>query len=310
MEEWFSEVLEPLAEYIQVDVDPRKLFGDMREVAEGQYGLVYAASVLHPTIPPTSSKVIAIKSVPISDKNVPKIKALERELKVMSKARHVNVLSMDVLYVDMKDDALWIQMELMERSLADVLALYESGLVIGEGLIAGFATDVLQGLQYLQSLKIAHRDVRSDNMLIGSDGVLKLADFTHAVHVPKKGTVCQDRVGVGYWQAPEIRSGSYDPLKVDVWGLGATVWELAEGVPPFDGFTDEKQLAKRWPALSRPEDYSRSFHSFLRSCSEPSTTRPAPHDLLCSSFIKNASARSEVVTLLTQCRTIEEDMSR
>ncbi|KAJ7446635.1 hypothetical protein FB451DRAFT_1390771 [Mycena latifolia] len=42
---------------------------------------------------------------------------------------------------------------------------------------------------------------------------------------------------VVYWQAPEVRSGPYDPLKVDVWSVGATVWELAKGTPLF---------ARRW----------------------------------------------------------------
>lgn len=69
----------------------------------------------------------------------------------------------------------------------------------------------------------------------------------------------------------------YDTLKVDVWSLGATVWEMAQRDPPF---ADTQQLADRWPPLDRPELFSPPFHAFLEKCSEPAATRPSPSELL------------------------------
>jgi p21-activated kinase 1 len=77
-----------------------------------------------------------------------------------------------------------------------------------------------------------------------------------------------------------VRKGAYDPLKVDVWSLGATVWEMAEAQPPFASVQDPRLIGERWPPLTRPEIYSRSFHDFLRLCSQSSASRPNPHDLL------------------------------
>lgn len=74
--------------------------------------------------------------------------------------------------------------------------------------------------------------------------------------------------------------GTYHALKVDVWSLGATVWETAQSEPPFTDIQDPRQFGERWPALSHPEIYSKSFHEFLRLCSEPAATRPDPSDLL------------------------------
>jgi hypothetical protein len=70
--------------------------------------------------------------------------------------------------------------------------------------------------------------------------------------------------------------GSYNVLKVDVWGVGATVWELLEGTPPFL----ETALADRWPPLTYKERYSRALHQFLDLCSRPAHSRPEANGLL------------------------------
>ena len=127
-----------------------------------------------------------------------------------------------------------------------------------------------------------------------------------------------------------MRRGPYNALKVDIWSLGATVWELAEAEPPFSDVTDPTQLGNELPPLSQPEIYSRSMHDFLNLCSRPSASRPDPHELLnvCfvlhhhatnlridylslqTSFIRNSSGRQAIVNLLADCRDIEERLSR
>jgi serine/threonine protein kinase len=64
---------------------------------------------------------------------------------------------------------------------------------------------MLLALDYLQDKGIAHRDVRSDNLLLSPDGVLKLADFSNAVQLGPNERMRNDLVGVIYWQAPEMR---------------------------------------------------------------------------------------------------------
>lgn len=59
---------------------------------------------------------------------------------------------------------------------------------------------------------------------------------------------------------------------------------MAEAEPPFSDATDASGLKMRWPRLTQHEDYSRSFHDFLRLCSEPSSSRPIPYELLNVSF--------------------------
>lgn len=80
---------------------------------------------------------------------------------------------------------------------------------------------------------------------------------------------------------PHRHSGLYDPLKVDVWSLGATTWELVHGDPPFADVQDTRQIVgAQLPPVRQPEAFSRSFHDFLDLCSQPAATRPDPDELL------------------------------
>jgi hypothetical protein len=156
---WLSEVVAPLEEFIDETVDPRNYYLDLQEIAEGESGLVYAARLtdinLHKLkLPPLikardsddlangRTTLVAIKSVAIMPSGSPKLVDLKRELTLMKGLWHDNVLSMDAVYVDLVEDALWIRMELMERSLADLIGLIGSGLMLQERMMARFANDV------------------------------------------------------------------------------------------------------------------------------------------------------------------------
>jgi len=313
---WMNETLAPLERFIE-DVDPHELFTDLQEIAEGESGSVYAARLL--CLPsylrlPADTTHVAIKRIVVPNSPTPdtpaanKIKDLGKELALLADVRHENVLEMANAYVDIAEDSLWIRMELMERSLADVIGLVCEGLSLQERMIARFASDVLHALEYLQQRQIAHRDVRSDNLLLNAQGIVKLADFSSAIKMPRNSPTCTGAVGVIYWQAPEMRNGSYNAFKVDVWSLGATVWELAETEPPFADAQNPSDVGTQWPPLSQPQLYSKSFHEFLRMCQRQSSARPNPNELLNTPFIRNACGRAVNVHLLSQCRAIEEQV--
>jgi serine/threonine protein kinase len=307
---WIADAVSPLSEFM-VDVDPQEYFADLQEIAEGESGSVYAARLVCPpnTLSlPLGTTHVAIKAIAIHPAVSPKLQDLSHEMELMRGVHHDHVLRMDAFYVNLVDDSVWIRMELMERSLADVVGLVGEGLSLQERMIARFASDVLLALEYLQKHHIAHRDVRSDNLLLNASGIVKVADFSNAVRVTRNSPMCFGAVGVIYWQAPEMRVGAYNALKVDIWSLGATVWELAQTEPPFADVQDPRQIGVQWPPLRQPELYSRGFHEFLKLCSRPYGSRPNPNELVNTPFIRNACGRAVNVQLLSQCRAIEEHM--
>ncbi|KAF8125651.1 kinase-like domain-containing protein [Boletus edulis] len=333
----------PLLVQLQPYISPRipsSYFTNLVEIAEGESGSVFAARVASSPLPLGTSHV-AVKRIPLppvafspsltDDSPVSnKVVSVLHELTVLKDLDHEHLLLLDAIYVDsnsaddepvsMLDTSLWIRMELMERSLADVIGLVAEGLALQERLIARFASDILHGLDCLQRQHIAHRDVRSDNLLVNAAGVVKLADFSNAIRVDRNAPNVSGAVGVIYWQAPEMRAGPYNALKVDIWSLGATVWELAETVPPFSSpaspstqvsfaIQATRHIGSQWPPLTHPEHYSRQFHEFMKLCGRESAGRPSPGELLNTSFIRNACGRPVILQLLSQCRAIEETIA-
>jgi hypothetical protein len=141
---WIAEAVTPLSEFI-VDVDPHQYFADLQEIAEGESGSVYAARVVSPLEElslPAGTVHVAVKAIAVQPSMSPKLQDLRHEMELMRGVNHEHVLRMDAFYVNLVDDSVWIRMELMERSLADVVALVSQGLSLQERMIGRFTSDV------------------------------------------------------------------------------------------------------------------------------------------------------------------------
>jgi serine/threonine kinase 4 len=93
---------------------------------------------------------------------------------------------------------------------------------------------VIEGLIYLHSKNIVHRDIKASNLLY-QNGVVKIADFGVSIFNKEKNKTegSYSRIGSPYWMSPEVLSDSIYNEKTDIWALGITAIELAEGEPPF-----------------------------------------------------------------------------
>jgi mitogen-activated protein kinase kinase kinase 17/18 len=183
----------------------------------------------------SSGESIAVKSVPLSRAEV-----IRREQSILSSLDSPFVIS--YLGSDISTDPLTSQfcynlyLEYAPGgSLADEVKRQHGRLA--ESFIRSHTFEILSGLVYLHDIGIVHCDIKGQNVLIGSDGRAKIADFGCA-----KSEFCEDASskirGTPMYMAPEVVRGEEQGTPADVWALGCTVIEMVTGCAPWAGFSD------------------------------------------------------------------------
>ncbi|KAE9453746.1 hypothetical protein C3L33_14350, partial [Rhododendron williamsianum] len=106
-------------------------------------------------------------------------------------------------------------------------------------LVLKLALDIAHGMLYLHSQGILHRDLKSENLLLGEDMCVKVADFGISCLESQCGSA-KGFTGTYRWMAPEMIKEKHHTRKVDVYSFGIVLWELLTALTPFDNMTPEQ----------------------------------------------------------------------
>ena len=160
-------------------------------------------------------------------------------------------------------------MELCEGgSVSDLMTSCEA--TLEETTIQVVCAAVLLGLDYLHAQKHIHRDIKCGNVLLSAKGHVKLADFGVSATLSNTVSRRHTLIGTPFWMAPEvIKEDAYD-YKADIWSLGITAIEMADGEPPYIHIHPMRAIflipQRPPPTVKKPENWTKSFLDFLSQC--------------------------------------------
>ncbi|KAL4741798.1 kinase-like domain-containing protein [Aspergillus similis] len=270
-------------------VDPETLYMKQNCIGGGSFGRVYKG------VDKRNGKSVAIKIIDVENAE-DEVEDIIQEIAILSELNSPYVTRYHGSYL--KGSSLWIVMEFCSGgSCSDLMRPGP----IPEEYIVIIIRELLKGLDYLHSDKKLHRDVKAANILLTSGGQVKLADFGVSSQLSATMTKKNTFVGTPFWMAPEvIKQSGYD-YKADIWSLGITAIELANGEPPYSDIHPMKVLflIPKNPPPTLQGAYSKAFKNFVELClRRDPRERPTAKELLEHPFIKRAKKTNYLTELI------------
>ncbi|KAK9327757.1 kinase-like domain-containing protein [Lipomyces starkeyi] len=270
-------------------INPDDYYIKQQRIGGGSFGNVYKA------IDRRTGKLVAIKVIDLETAE-DDVEDIVQEIKILSQMKSTYVTRYFGSYLSGAN--LWIVMEYCGGgSCADLI---KAG-VIPEEYIAIIMREILKGLEYLHSERKIHRDIKAANILLTSNGEIKLADFGVSGQLTATTLKKKTFVGTPFWMAPEvIKMSGYD-FKADIWSLGITAIELAKGEPSYSDIHPLKVLLliPKNPPPVLEGDFSRPFKEFVELClQKDARQRPTAKELLKTRFIRSAKKVSYLTELI------------
>ncbi|KAJ4850147.1 hypothetical protein Tsubulata_000627 [Turnera subulata] len=234
------------------DWTPRRAntFEKLDKIGQGTYSNVYKARDL------LTGKIVALKKVRFDNLEPESVKFMAREILVLRRLDHPNVLKLEGLVTSRMSCSLYLVFEYMDHDLAGLAA--RQGVKFTEPQVKCYMKQLLSGLEHCHSHGVLHRDIKGSNLLIDNEGILKIADFGLATfYDPDHRVPMTSRVVTLWYRPPELLLGAtYYDVGVDLWSAGCILAELLAGKPIMPGRTEVEQLHKIFKLCGSPtEEY-------------------------------------------------------
>uniref|UniRef100_A0A671T6J9 non-specific serine/threonine protein kinase n=1 Tax=Sinocyclocheilus anshuiensis TaxID=1608454 RepID=A0A671T6J9_9TELE len=273
-------------------IDPAGIFELVELVGNGTYGQVYKGRHVK------TGQLAAIKCMDVTGEEEEEIKAEINMLKKYS--HHRNIATYYGAFIKKNppgvDDQLWLVMEFCGAGSVTDLIKNTKGNSLREDWAAYISREILRGLTHLHHHKVIHRDIKGQNVLLTENAEVKLVDFGVSAQLDRTVSRRNTFIGTPYWMAPEVIACDENPdatydYKSDLWSLGITAIEMAEGAPPLCDMHPMRALflIPRNPAPRlKSKKWSKKFQSFIESCLVKNhNQRPSTEQLLKHPFIRD-----------------------
>ncbi|XP_028420911.1 TRAF2 and NCK interacting kinase a isoform X1 [Perca flavescens] len=272
--------------------DPAGIFELVELVGNGTYGQVYKGRHVK------TGQLAAIKVMDVTGDEEEEIKAEINMLKKYS--HHRNIATYYGAFVKKNppgiDDQLWLVMEFCGAGSVTDLIKNTKGNSLKEEWTAYICREILRGLTHLHQHKVIHRDIKGQNVLLTENAEVKLVDFGVSAQLDRTVGRRNTFIGTPYWMAPEVIACDENPeatydFKSDLWSLGITAIEMAEGAPPLCDMHPMRALfliPRNPPPRLKSKKWSKKFQSFIESCLVKShSQRQSTEQLLKHPFIRD-----------------------
>nr|QWX94530.1 TRAF2 and NCk interacting kinase-like protein [Platynereis dumerilii] len=279
--------------------DPAGIFDLIEVVGNGTYGQVYKGRHTK------TGQLAAIKVMNVTEEEEEEIKL---EINVLKKfSNHRNIATYYGAFIKKgppgKDDQLWLVMEFCGAGSVTDLVKATKGNSLKEEWIAYICREILRGLYHLHANRVIHRDIKGQNVLLTDNAEVKLVDFGVSAQLDKTIGRRNTFIGTPYWMAPEVIACDENPdatydNRSDLWSLGITALEMAEGKPPLCDMHPMRALfliPRNPPPRLKSKKWSKKFHSFAEACLiKDYTNRPNTEQLLKYPYIKDQPTERQV----------------
>uniref|UniRef100_UPI00398E6434 mitogen-activated protein kinase kinase kinase kinase 4 n=1 Tax=Pristiophorus japonicus TaxID=55135 RepID=UPI00398E6434 len=283
--------------------DPAGIFELVEVVGNGTYGQVYKGRHVK------TGQLAAIKVMDVTEDEEEEIKLEINMLKKYS--HHRNIATYYGAFIrtnpSSHEDQLWLVMEFCGAGSVTDLVKKTKGNCLKEDWIAYICREVLRGLSHLHSHHVIHRDIKGQNVLLTENAEVKLVDFGVSAQLDRTMEKRNTFIGTPYWMAPEViacdenADSTYD-YRSDLWSLGITAIEMAEGAPPLCDMHPMRALfliPRNSPPKLKSKKWSKKFMNFVESCLVKNYLhRAATEALLKHSFIRDQQNDRQIRIML------------
>ncbi|KAM5274319.1 misshapen-like kinase 1 isoform 8-T8 [Ctenodactylus gundi] len=279
--------------------DPAGIFELVEVVGNGTYGQVYKGRHVK------TGQLAAIKVMDVTEDEEEEIK---QEINMLKKySHHRNIATYYGAFIKKSppgnDDQLWLVMEFCGAGSVTDLVKNTKGNALKEDCIAYICREILRGLAHLHAHKVIHRDIKGQNVLLTENAEVKLVDFGVSAQLDRTVGRRNTFIGTPYWMAPEVIACDENPdatydYRSDIWSLGITAIEMAEGAPPLCDMHPMRALfliPRNPPPRLKSKKWSKKFIDFIDTCLiKAYLSRPPTEQLLKFPFIRDQPTERQV----------------